>query len=269
MSVKAFEDILNRFHEKKLAHAFLLETNDSDKCFIDILNLIKNISIGNELDNVSELIDNNNLPSLIIIEPDGQNIRKEQIKDLISRFSTKPVFTDYNFYIVKDADRFNSSSANALLKFLEEPEDDIVGFFITNNRENVISTIRSRCQVFNCNYNEDEKYGIDENILIKVKEYLNGIYNNNNDLLYNRTDGINLFKERRDWEKFFNTMLFYYKDFLEGKRTDSVLFLDNAKRDNVIKALFIVEDVLKRIRSNGNIDLILDKFVIEMRCLYA
>ena len=134
-------------------------------------------------DNISELIDSNNLPSLIVIEPDGQNIRKEQIKDLISRFSTKPVFTDYNFYIVKDSDRFNSSSANALLKFLEEPEDGIVGFFVTNNRENVISTIRSRCQVFNCNYNEEET-GVDEELAKKIQNRITIIFSFNTDRIF-------------------------------------------------------------------------------------
>ena len=268
MSIKAFEDILNRFHENKLAHAFLLETNDLDRCYQEVLELIKNICSESSIDNIGELIESNNLPSLMSIEPDGQLIKKDQIKELMNRFSTKPVFTNYNFYIIKEADRFNTSSANAILKFLEEPEDNIIGFFITNNRENVISTIRSRCQVYACMYTEDI-VDIDEDVLLNVKLYLNSIYKNNEDILYNRTNAISFYKERRDWEIFFNNMLFYFKAFIEGKRSDSIAFLDNVSNDIIIKSILLIEEVLKRIRSNGNIDLILDKFVIEMRCFYV
>ena len=268
MSVQAFEDILKKFHEKKLAHAFLLESNDIEKCFNDVLTLIKSICSDDSVGNISQLIDSNNLPSLVVIEPNGQFIKKEQIKDLMNRFSTKPIFTDYNFYIIKEADRFNSSSANALLKFLEEPEENIIGFFITNNRENVISTIRSRCQVFSCIYNENHLL-IDEDVLLNVKLYLNSIYKNDMDLLYNRTDACNYYKDRREWEIFFNTMLLYLKEYVENKRKDAIKFLEKSSKENIIKSLFIIEDVLKRIKTNGNIDLILDKFVIEMRCLYA
>ena len=82
-----------------------------------------------------------NLPSLIIIEPDGLNIKKDQILDMMEKFSTKPVFTKFNIYVIREADRFNQSSANTLLKFLEEPEDNIIGFFITNNKIIIASKI--------------------------------------------------------------------------------------------------------------------------------
>ena len=99
---------------------------------------------------------------------------------MMDKFSTKPVFTKFNMYVIREADRFNSSSANTLLKFLEEPEDNILGFFITNNKENVISTIRSRCQVFSCNYDTDIMESLDEEILTDVKLYLKKIFENKN-----------------------------------------------------------------------------------------
>ena len=43
-----------------------------------------------------------------------------------------------------------------MLKFLEEPEQNILGFFITNNANNVISTIRSRCEVIKVLYDIHE-----------------------------------------------------------------------------------------------------------------
>ena len=39
-------------------------------------------------------------------------------------------------YIIKNAERLNPSSANTILKFLEEPEDNIIAILLTNNRYN-------------------------------------------------------------------------------------------------------------------------------------
>lgn len=268
-------EIIKRHHENKLAHAFLLETNDRESCFNDIIELVKNIvcpftytSECSEDCNLCNLIDRNVLPSLIIISPEGQVIKKEQIADMMEKFDTKPVFTKYNIYIIRDAERFNSYSANALLKFLEEPEDNIIGIFITSNKENVISTIRSRCQIFSCNYDIDINDKLDETILIDVKLYLNNIYKNKDDLLYNKTHMSGLYSERGEWEIFFNTMLYYLKDCYTSDRIDTIDLVKSVSKDNLVKMIVCIEEIIKYINGNGNIDLILDKFVIEMRNYY-
>ncbi|MDK7340981.1 hypothetical protein QP500_11065, partial [Pauljensenia sp. UMB0018B] len=38
-------------------------------------------------------------------------------------------------------------AANSLLKFLEEPHQDVYIFLLTNNREAILPTVQSRCQV--------------------------------------------------------------------------------------------------------------------------
>lgn len=260
-----FSYLIQKYHEKKLAHAFLLETNDIDKCYEDTLKFIEEIS--SNIQNIKELVENESLPSLITIRPDGQYIKKNQINEMMIKFNTKPVYTEYNIYIIINAEKFNSSSANTLLKFLEEPETDILGFFITNNRENVISTIRSRCQVFKVNYQEKESY-IDEDKLLDVKIYLDNIYKNNEDILYNKTDMYNKYENRIDWEIFFTTMLYYIKDCLNNKRNDKIDMLLEINKENQINIIILIEECLKKIKYNGNIDLILDKFVIEMRNYY-
>ena len=268
-------DLLKKHHENKLPHAFLLETNDSERCFNDIISLIKQINCSDEFKdkcdkcNLCKLVDTFNLPSLVVIEPEGSVIKKAQILEMMDKFSTKPVFSKYNMYIVKESDRLNSSSGNTILKFLEEPEDGILGFFITNNKENVISTIRSRCQVFSCNYDTDIMQSLDEEILTDVKLYLNAIYKNKDDILYNKTHMSGYYKERIEWEKFFNTMLYYLKDCYTSNRIDKIEMVKEVSKENLIKMVVEIETILKYIKSNGNIDLILDKFVIEMREYYG
>ena len=276
VEASVLKDILKRYREGKLAHAFLLETNDTNKCYKDVLQLLKELNCPQEYSddcdkecNICRLINTDSLPSLITIVPEGQNIKKDQILSMMDKFSTKPVFTKYNMYVIRDADRFNSSSANTLLKFLEEPEENILGFFITNNKENVISTIRSRCQVFSCNYDTDIMQSLDEEILTDVKLYLNAIYKNKEDILYNKTHMSGYYKERIQWEKFFNTMLYYLKDCYTSNRIDKIEMVKEVSKENLIKMVVEIETILKYIKSNGNIDLILDKFVIEMREYYG
>lgn len=266
-------DLLKKHHENKLPHAFLLETNDASRCFKDIISLIKQINCSNDFSdkcdkcNLCKLIDTFNLPSLVVIEPDGSVIKKTQILEMMDKFSTKPVFSKYNMYIVKEADRLNSSSGNTILKFLEEPEEGILGFFITNNKENILSTIRSRCQILSCYYSID---GIndDEELLDYVKIYINNIYKSKDDLLYNKTNMSGLFKERLEWERFFNTMLLYFRGILTGQRVDKTEVINKLSKKSIVKIINEVETILKYVKANGNIDLILDKFVIEMRDLY-
>ena len=269
-STDIFNNLLARYHENKLAHAFLLESNDTEKCYLDVLEFIKSICREKVVEgiNTDVLIDNNSLPSLIVIEPDGQNIKKEQILDMMEKFSTKPVYTENNFYIVKNSERFNGSSANTLLKFLEEPEDNIIGIFITNNKETVINTIRSRCQLFSVYYDLDIDSKLDDEILTDVKLYLNSIYKNNEDIIYNRTHMSGLYKERNDWEIFFRTMLYYLKDCIVSNRKDKIEMVKSISQDNLVKIIVYIEEIIKYIKSNCNIDLVLDKFVIEMRNYY-
>lgn len=265
-------ELLNKYHENKLAHAFLLETNNFEKCNKDLLILLKSINCPKEFKencdtdcNICQLFDSNSLPSFISVYPDGQNIKKEQILDIMDKFSTIPLYTKFNMYVINNAEKFNASSANTILKFLEEPKPNILGFLITNNIENVIPTVRSRCEYIKCYY-ADEELKLDENYVNIVKNYLTSIFKKDNDIVFNKTNMVNTYTERSDYEKIFNTMLFFLKGYYEGN-IEFKLY-DGVKKNNISRMMILIENILKYIKSNVNIDLVLDKFVIEMRNYY-
>ena len=85
------KNIEKTFLEKKNSHAFLFETNNITKCYEDVLNIIKVIT-NHEYDN---LIDNNNFPDLISVEPDGKEIKVFQIENIIETFSTTSIMGSY------------------------------------------------------------------------------------------------------------------------------------------------------------------------------
>jgi DNA polymerase-3 subunit delta' len=87
-----------------------------------------------------------NFPDLLIIEPDGQNIKIEQIRELNRRLNYKPVAGYYRVSIIKQAEVMNEEAANAFLKTLEEPPLGNILILETVEPRDLLSTIVSRCQ---------------------------------------------------------------------------------------------------------------------------
>ncbi|HKL60771.1 MAG TPA: AAA family ATPase [Acholeplasma sp.] len=86
--------------------------------------------------------------NLMYIEPSGQNIKKEQIAKLQTEFSKTSLTEGSRIYMIDGVDKLSTSAANGLLKFLEEPlSKKTIGFLMTDNPDQVISTIISRSQV--------------------------------------------------------------------------------------------------------------------------
>lgn len=147
--------IIDSFHEKNNSHAFLLSTNNIEKCLTDVLDIVKTINcdnLGNDGCNICKTIDSNTNPDVILVKESGKEIKKDQILNIINCFSTKPSISKYSTYIICNADKMNDFSANKMLKFLEEPDGEIVGFFITDKPNAILPTIRSRCEIYNYHF---------------------------------------------------------------------------------------------------------------------
>ena len=148
-SSDVINSIINSFHENNNSHAFLLETNNINNCLNDVLNIIKQLNCnndGNDDCNICHTIDNGTNPDVIVVKPEKKEISVGQIENIINCFSTQPLINKYSMYVISEADLLSTISANKILKFLEEPEDGIVGFFITNRISSMLSTISSRCE---------------------------------------------------------------------------------------------------------------------------
>ncbi|MCF7925661.1 MAG: hypothetical protein K9L26_03915 [Candidatus Izimaplasma sp.] len=86
-------------------------------------------------------------PNVYVVEPIKTSIRKQQIVDLQIEFSKTSIEPGKKIYIIKDIDKIQVGAANSLLKFLEEPHDNIVGILTTTNRNAILPTIISRSQI--------------------------------------------------------------------------------------------------------------------------
>lgn len=92
-------------------------------------------------------IDSKNHPDIHWVEPEGQSIKIEQIKNLQREFTYSSFESNQKVYIIKGADTLTLNAANRILKFLEEPTQRTTAILLTENSQSMIPTIRSRCQL--------------------------------------------------------------------------------------------------------------------------
>ena len=87
-------------------------------------------------------------PDVRYFAPAGANgYLVEQVREIVADTALSPIQADKKIYILDRVDQLGASAANAFLKTLEEPADDVVMILLGRTRESVLPTIVSRCQV--------------------------------------------------------------------------------------------------------------------------
>lgn len=97
--------------------------------------------------NDCQRIAQNNQPDVVTIVPEGNSIKVDQIRYLKSEFVKSGVESNRKLFIIQNAEKMTVSAANSLLKFLEEPSGDVTAFLLTENANQLLPTIVSRCQL--------------------------------------------------------------------------------------------------------------------------
>ena len=170
-----------------LSHAYLIETMGVSYSYNLALDLAKFFLCNGVYDEkICNLVDNGNYPNLKVIGGNG-SVKKDDIVSLKSDFSMKSVDDKRQVYILCDTENLNKSAANSLLKFLEEPEGDVIAILLCDSVLNVLPTISSRCQLVSLINNEDIQVAvsdfrafyaqpIDENALVDALNDIGGTY---------------------------------------------------------------------------------------------
>ena len=71
----------------------------------------------------------------------------DEAQEIVKSLSLKSYEGGYKVMIIWMADKMNMACANKLLKLIEEPPNKTLFILVTDEEENIIQTIRSRCQV--------------------------------------------------------------------------------------------------------------------------
>ena len=85
---------------------------------------------------------------LVVREQKKWSILKEDILAIQNSFAAGALTqVDHQTYILEQYDKATPSASNSLLKFLEEPKDNLTGILTVDELSNVLPTIVSRCQL--------------------------------------------------------------------------------------------------------------------------
>ena len=171
-----------------------------------------------------------------------KNIKIEEIRKLKNDLLKTQIKNDKRFVILDDVDSFNSNSLNALLKIIEEPNNNY--FILINNKSKpVLETIKSRCIKINLTMNKDEKIkniymllnyfkqkAVLENNLISVSPGLflkfNFIFNEKKiDITNNFLDNLNIILNlhNKDKNNFYRDLLLFYTEYYLAKNKTKMI----------------------------------------------
>lgn len=272
-----YDEITHSIQNKKISHAYLIETNDYSEKDDLILSFAKMLLCEKHLFssqncgkcNICHLIDRNALSDFIIIEPDGMWIKKEQILEMKEKFKTTSLQNNPRVYWIKQADKLNKQSANSLLKFLEEPEGNIIAILEVANRYQVLETIRSRCQVYSLVNQKLQREFLDFELLVKIIQVLEE--KENMAIAYLPITLENDYHNKDFWNTIFTEMIDIYESAIRKMQnvvyTDygDILHLIVSKNtiSQVISKLQVLFSTIQNLNYNLNMNMMLDQFIIE------
>ena len=205
-----------------LSHAYLISGNPGTP----LLQVAKYLAKSILCDNPEPLacnncitclrVDDENYPDFIILDGSAKTIKKEEVGNIEEQFE-KTAFESKGImiYIIHLVENMGVEAINSILKFLEEPGSEIYAFLTTNNENNVLPTIISRCQLLRLklvNRQEVIEDAISLNVPQEDAELLSYFYNDG-ELIYdivNDKEKVDDYKDAKD----------AFVDFLEALKKE-------------------------------------------------
>lgn len=137
----------------KLAHAYLFYgpkgTGKKDAAML----LAQSVACPDTTDFACETcdtckrIEHGNYANLLYLDGSTTSIKKSDILKLQQEFNKTGIEnSNKKIYIINYAENATPDALNSLLKFLEEPESDMMAIFIVEQMDRMLDTIVSRCQ---------------------------------------------------------------------------------------------------------------------------
>ena len=259
--------ILNDF----VSHAYLFEVDNYADDYQRIIDFSKALfcdrkkrclEIANCTEcNICRLIDDDNYPDLILVEPDGKEIKKNQMLWLINELNSTSIIGKRRVCIIKNAEKMNLFASNSILKFLEEPSENVTIILLTTNKHMLLDTIVSRCQCFNFHsdkydFSEEEKISsflkfiADKSFFINYKTIMN-------EILIDKENTIIIFKNLKQ-------VIFKYITTNVANNKSDLVSLKKIDFKDLIRYIYILDDSIIKLNYNLNFKLFVDSFFSKM-----
>ncbi|MBR2703984.1 MAG: DNA polymerase III subunit delta' [Clostridia bacterium] len=228
--------------------------------------------------------DSDNNPDFFLIEPDGNSIKIDQIREMQKSVLEKPIESNKKVYIIDNCHLMTKEAQNCILKTLEEPQEYVVIIMISSNENSILPTVKSRCtkiyfkeladsEIFKYIGNNYEGTLLENDmiklcggsiskadfiikkidILNQIKDFINGIERTNklhfiqgNQLFYDNKDDINLILE------YIYILLFQAVE--KNKRNIN----------GYINSMKVIEKTKYKLLNSNNYDMTIDNMLINI-----
>lgn len=265
----AFQTLANGFKSNRISHAYLISGSIESSLKEMAIYLAKSL-VCSKLEPLAceecincLRIEERNYPDYIFIDGSIESIKKQQIENLQETFSKVSLEIDgKKIYIIHLIEKATLGAVNSLLKFLEEPIDDVVAIITTQNISKVLSTIISRCQLIRLK--DYSSYDL-ENLLVHegfdeedsflasklftnlndAKEYLtNTEYNQikdlsletmheivlgNDPILFNMQNTYKVLTSKEKAYKYLEIIILFLKDIINFQNNQKIHFINHKK----------------------------------------
>lgn len=251
-------------------------------------------------------IKNHSYPDYIVIDGSQSMIKKKDILDLQTQFSlTALEESAYKIFLIKDAHNMTSSAANSLLKFLEEPSDNVVGILVSDKKNDILPTVISRCTVLDFkrisyldNFELAKSKGFDvrdayyyskvthsrlelkdtlENESYKLfkhnfERFINNLYASEDNALYIIQTELLKHTQKEElnlaFEFFIDMLIVFFKDVISNQSVDD--WYDNLleiyrKQDRSEDILTVVLEIKNKALNHINLPLLMDQMIYMIR----
>lgn len=223
--------------------------------------------------------DSNNNPDFQMVEPDGNSLKIEQIRQMQRKIIEAPIISQNKVYIINDADLMTIEAQNCLLKTLEEPPEFVTIILIGSNENSFLSTIKSRCTIIKF---QDIENG-------QIKDYLKSKYDIivSDNLLEIFGGSIGKAEKLKDKQELYNSIieiiecidkldlidLFKKSNIIYKSQDDkesildainTILFKMGKENTKYLNCINIVEDTKIRLNANGNYNMCIDNMLLKI-----
>ena len=179
----------------------------------------------------------------ISLNSEKKYIDISQVREMIN-FANKSSFNNKEkIILIDDCEYLNKNSSHALLKIIEEPQNNLLFLLIYDNQKKIESTLKSRCVEFKFNINENT-----------TKEIVNSVMNED---IFDKisADFINYSNTPLNYINFINICNSFNLDYQNITIEDFVSFIFNNKSN------------LKKILSNDDIKFYLELYFLKSKLL--
>ena len=148
-------------------------------------------------------------------------INVEEAYEIVKALALKSYEGGYKVMLIWMADKMNVSAANKLLKLIEEPPNKTIFILITEDEDQIINTIKSRCQLLHFPPLAEgviqealiKNFSLEASVATKIAHQANGNYNKACDLVYHDSED----SQFEDW------FIFWIRSAFKAKGNKSAI----------------------------------------------